>query len=157
MSRVCVQFPLRLTWVSEIISPAKTDVDFGPVTDIFLRTWSELVRFVLSIFAIALWPGMNPRNFPRNPWRALHEREVISSLSTYTSSVVVLLQFFYNSLRFLCKISSVCNGKKKLNPIRNNRLFKNIYSLEGKVHYDWSIHIYFQISLPNFQFNLAIC
>lgn len=108
---VSVQFPLRLTWVSEIISPAKTDMDFGFVTDIFLRTRSELVRFMLSIFVIALWPGMNPRNFPRNLWRAFHKREVIESLSTYMSSVV-LLQFFYNHLRFLCNISSVCNGKK---------------------------------------------
>lgn len=63
---VSEQFPLCLTWVSQIISPAKTDVDFGFVTDIFLRTRSELVRFMLSIFVLALWPGMNPRNFLRN-------------------------------------------------------------------------------------------
>lgn len=46
MSCVCVQFPLHLTWVSEIINPEKIDVDFNPVTDIFLRTRSGLVRFV---------------------------------------------------------------------------------------------------------------
>lgn len=93
-------------------SPAKTDVDFGLVIDIFLRTRSELVRFVLSIFVIVLWPGMNPRNFPRNLRWAFHKREVIASVSAYVFYVVVLSQFLYNPLGFLCKISSVCNGKK---------------------------------------------
>lgn len=40
-----MQFLLCLIWVSEIINPTKTYVDFGIVTDIFLRIRSGLVRF----------------------------------------------------------------------------------------------------------------
>lgn len=60
--RPSVQFSLCLTWVSEIINPAKTDVGFGRVTDIFLRSRSGAVRSVLSGFVVALWPGTKPRN-----------------------------------------------------------------------------------------------
>lgn len=47
------------------------------------------------------------------------------SLSTYISSLFVLLLFFYNPSKFPCKISSICNGNN-LKSNRNSQTIKKI-------------------------------
>lgn len=147
-----VQLSLCLTWVSEIINPAKTDVGFGHVTDIFLRTGSGAVKFALSVFVIVLWPGTNPRNFICHEYftkeRSLNQNCITFNLHLfcYCSSIT--------PANFLAK--SLASVTERIsNPIRIHRLLKKKKILGGQSP-SWLKHLC-QISLPKFQFNLLIC